>query len=169
MATGIAHQGTFLGASRHLEKILTRISSIAGWVGCRLPTHCGVCLMANCSSSASTLGRPASLCMARRRGPPSQGWKTFLRNHADGVAAMVPTVSFRLLYGLLIMGHRPATNPVRRGDPHSDVHPVSTARGHREREDAPAPKRRFMFEAWRLGFSPTKIFSFAENQNIQLR
>jgi len=47
--------------------------------------------------------------MARRRGPPSQGWKTFLRNHADGVAAMdlfvVPTVSFRLLYGLLIMSH----------------------------------------------------------------
>ena len=47
--------------------------------------------------------------MVRRRGPPSQGWKTFLRNHADGIAAMdlfvVPTVSFRLLYGLLIMGH----------------------------------------------------------------
>jgi transposase InsO family protein len=47
--------------------------------------------------------------MARRRGPPSQGWKTFLRNHANGIAAMdlfvVPTVSFRLLYGLLIMGH----------------------------------------------------------------
>jgi hypothetical protein len=47
--------------------------------------------------------------MARRRGPPSQGWLTFLRNHADGVAAMdlfvVPTISFRLLHGLLIMGH----------------------------------------------------------------
>jgi transposase InsO family protein len=47
--------------------------------------------------------------MARRRGPPSQGWKTFLRNHAGGIAAMdlfvVPTISFRLLYGLLIMGH----------------------------------------------------------------
>jgi len=47
--------------------------------------------------------------MARRRGPPSQGWKTFLRNHADGIAALdlfvVPTISFRLLYGLLIMGH----------------------------------------------------------------
>jgi hypothetical protein len=47
--------------------------------------------------------------MARRRGPPSQGWKTFLRNHADGIAAMdlfvVPTISFRLLYGLLIIGH----------------------------------------------------------------
>jgi transposase InsO family protein len=47
--------------------------------------------------------------MARRRAPPSQGWRTFLRNHAEGIAAMdlfvVPTVSFRLLYGLLIMGH----------------------------------------------------------------
>src|ERR1700759_529384 len=47
--------------------------------------------------------------MARRRAPPSQGWKTFLRNHAEGIAAMdpfvVPTISFRLLYGLLIVDH----------------------------------------------------------------
>src|SRR5215218_4138126 len=47
--------------------------------------------------------------MARRKRPPSPGWKTFLRNHADGIAAMdlfvVPTISFRLLYGLLIIGH----------------------------------------------------------------
>ena len=47
--------------------------------------------------------------MARRRGSPSQGWKTFLHNHTDGIAAMdlfvVPTISFRLLYGLLIMRH----------------------------------------------------------------
>jgi hypothetical protein len=47
--------------------------------------------------------------MARRRLPPSQGWKTFLRNHADGVASMdlfvVPTISFRLLYGFLILPH----------------------------------------------------------------
>jgi hypothetical protein len=47
--------------------------------------------------------------MAKRRDPPSQGWRTFLRNHADGMAAIdlfvVPTISFRLLYGLLIMGH----------------------------------------------------------------
>ena len=47
--------------------------------------------------------------MARRRGPPSQGWKTFLRNHADGIAAMdlfvVPTMSLRLLFGLLILRH----------------------------------------------------------------
>ena len=47
--------------------------------------------------------------MVRTKRPPSPGWKTFLRNHADAIAAMdlfvVPTVSFRLLYGLLIMGH----------------------------------------------------------------
>lgn len=47
--------------------------------------------------------------MARKRRPSSPGWKTFLRNHADGIVAMdmfvVPTVSFRLLYGLLILRH----------------------------------------------------------------
>jgi transposase InsO family protein len=47
--------------------------------------------------------------MARRRRPPSQGWRTFLRNHADGIASMdlflVPTISFRLLYGVLILRH----------------------------------------------------------------
>jgi hypothetical protein len=47
--------------------------------------------------------------MAKRRRPPSQGWRTFLRSHADGIASMdlfvVPTVSFRLLYGLLILQH----------------------------------------------------------------
>jgi hypothetical protein len=47
--------------------------------------------------------------MAKRRRPPSQGWKTFLRNHADGIASMdlflVPTISFRLLYGFLVLRH----------------------------------------------------------------
>ena len=47
--------------------------------------------------------------MARRRGPPSRAWRTFLRNHADGIVAMdlfvVPTISFQLLYGLLILRH----------------------------------------------------------------
>ena len=47
--------------------------------------------------------------MARHRRPPSQGWRTFLLNHADGIASIdlfvVPTVSFRLLYGLLVLRH----------------------------------------------------------------
>src|SRR6185312_12960552 len=42
-------------------------------------------------------------------GTSVEGWKTFLRNHADGIAAMdlfvVPTIFFRAVYGLLIMGH----------------------------------------------------------------
>jgi hypothetical protein len=48
-------------------------------------------------------------CMARRRGGPSQGWRTFLCNHADGMASMdlfvVPTLSFRLRYGFLVLRH----------------------------------------------------------------
>jgi hypothetical protein len=47
--------------------------------------------------------------MVRRRRPPSQSWRTFLRNDADGIVAMdlflVPTISFQLLYGLLILRH----------------------------------------------------------------
>ena len=40
--------------------------------------------------------------MLRGRRPPSQGWKTFLRNHADGIAAVdflvVPTLTFERLF-----------------------------------------------------------------------
>ena len=47
--------------------------------------------------------------MVRLRRPPSQGWKTFLRNHTDGIASMdlfvVPTISFRLLYAFLVLQH----------------------------------------------------------------
>jgi transposase InsO family protein len=45
--------------------------------------------------------------MVQRRGPPSHGWKTFLRNHAPEIAAIdlfvVPTIGFKLLYGLAII------------------------------------------------------------------
>src|SRR3984893_961487 len=38
--------------------------------------------------------------MVKRRGPPSQGWRTFLRNHAPDIAAMdlfaVPTIGFNV-------------------------------------------------------------------------
>jgi hypothetical protein len=46
--------------------------------------------------------------MVKRRGPPNQGWRTFLRNHAPDVAAMdlfvVPTIGFDLTLCL----HHPA-------------------------------------------------------------
>src|SRR6202790_5100200 len=45
--------------------------------------------------------------MVKQRGPPSQGWGTFLRNHAPDIAAMdffvVPTIGFKLLYGFMIV------------------------------------------------------------------
>src|SRR5471030_1127933 len=45
--------------------------------------------------------------MVKRGGPPSQGWRTFLRNHAPDIAAMdlfvVPTIGFDLLYAFVIV------------------------------------------------------------------
>jgi hypothetical protein len=45
--------------------------------------------------------------MVKRHGPPSQGWRTFLRNHAPDIAAMdlfvVPTIGFDLLYAFIIV------------------------------------------------------------------
>jgi hypothetical protein len=50
-----------------------------------------------------------SIYMVPRRGRPSQTWKTFLRNHAEGIASIdlfvVPTVTFEQLFGFLVLGH----------------------------------------------------------------
>jgi transposase InsO family protein len=47
--------------------------------------------------------------MCRRSRPPSQAWRTFLSNHVDGIAAIdffvVPTISFQILYCLVIVRH----------------------------------------------------------------
>ena len=47
--------------------------------------------------------------MLRRRGTPSQNWRSFLRNHAQGIAAIdmfvVASASFRLLYVMIILAH----------------------------------------------------------------
>jgi hypothetical protein len=45
--------------------------------------------------------------MVKWRGSPSQGWRTFLHNHAPDIAAMdlfvVPTIGFDLLYAFIIV------------------------------------------------------------------
>ena len=45
--------------------------------------------------------------MPRRRGPPSASWRAFLGNHTAHIAAIdlfvVPTIGFKLLYGLVIL------------------------------------------------------------------
>jgi len=47
--------------------------------------------------------------MLRRRGTPSQTWRSFLRNHAQGIAAIdmfiVPSATFRLLFVTIILAH----------------------------------------------------------------
>lgn len=47
--------------------------------------------------------------MIRRRGPPSQSWRTFLRNNADAIVAIdlcvVPTLTFECLFAFLVVGH----------------------------------------------------------------
>ncbi len=46
---------------------------------------------------------------SRRRGPPSQTWRTFLANHAKDTIALdfftLPTATFRILFVLLILSH----------------------------------------------------------------
>ena len=50
-----------------------------------------------------------SIYMVPRRGRPLQTWKTFLRNHADGIASIdlfvVPTIGFEQLFAFLVLGH----------------------------------------------------------------
>jgi hypothetical protein len=47
--------------------------------------------------------------MVRRWNPPSQPWKTFLRNHPEAIAAIdmcvVPTLAFDLLFVFLVLDH----------------------------------------------------------------
>ncbi len=63
--------------------------------------------------------------MVRQRKPPSQTWRTFLKNHAkDLVSAdffVVPTIAFRLLFVMVILGHE------RRRPIHFAVTPNPTA------------------------------------------
>src|SRR5450830_506432 len=47
--------------------------------------------------------------MVRGQNPPSQTWKTFLRNHAEAIAAIdmcvVPTLTFDRLFAFLVLDH----------------------------------------------------------------
>ena len=47
--------------------------------------------------------------LVRRKGPPSQTWKTFLKNHRKSLVSIdfftVPTIRFQILYVFLVMAH----------------------------------------------------------------
>lgn len=69
----------------------------------RAPRIHGELLKLGIDVSQSTVAK----YMVKRQEPPSQSWRTFLRNHADGIAAtdlfVVPTLGFKLLFGLVVM------------------------------------------------------------------
>ena len=89
--------------SRELRELIRRMSRENPLWGA--PRIHGELLKLGFKIAESTVSR----YMARRSGPPSQTWRTFLRNHADAITAidlcLVPTVTFECLFAFLVMGH----------------------------------------------------------------
>jgi hypothetical protein len=82
-------------------RVLIRRMSVENRFGARRAST------ANCSSSGlRSRSRASPSTWSNGGGPPSQGWRTFLRNHAPDIAAMdlfvVPTLGFGLLYAFVI-------------------------------------------------------------------
>ena len=88
---------------REIRELIRQISMENLFWGA--PRIHGELLMLGIEVAQSTVAK----YMAKPRRPPSQGWRTFLRNHAAGISSIdlfvVPTVSFKLLYGLVILSH----------------------------------------------------------------
>jgi transposase InsO family protein len=88
---------------RKLRKLIRRMSRENPLWGA--PRIHGELLMLGIEVSQSTVGR----YMIRTGRPRSQGWKAFLRNQTAEIASIdlfvVRTISFKLLYGLVILHH----------------------------------------------------------------
>src|SRR5256712_11513257 len=102
------------------------------------------------------LGKPPwQKYMARGREPPSQGWKTFLRNHADGVASMdlfvAPTISFRAVVWISDLTALPPRASVAGCDrtPERPLDCPSTDRGLRLATAATVHRSRSGLRVWR--------------------
>ena len=88
---------------REISALIRRMSRENPFWGA--PRIHGELLMLGIAVAQSTVAK----YMGRRNRPTSQGWKTFLRNRAAGIASIdlfvVRSISFKLLYGLVILGH----------------------------------------------------------------
>jgi transposase InsO family protein len=75
-------------------------------VGWGAPRIHGELLKLGLEISQATVSR----YMPRRRGPPSQTWRSFLDNHLASLASIdffvVPTATFRLLFGFVVLLHQ---------------------------------------------------------------
>jgi transposase InsO family protein len=89
--------------SRELRELIQRMSKENPLWGA--PRIHGELLKLGFEIAESTVSK----YMIRRRGPPSQTWQTFLRNHAEAIAAIdlcvVPTLTFGGLFAFLVLGH----------------------------------------------------------------
>src|SRR5262249_48808458 len=89
--------------SRELRELIQRMSKENPLWGA--PRIHGELLKLGFEIAESTVSK----YMIRRRGPPSQTWRTFLRNHAAAIAAIdlcaVPTLTFECLFAFLVLGH----------------------------------------------------------------
>ena len=88
---------------RGLRDLIQRMSKEnSQWGASRI--H-GELLMLGFAVAQSTVSK----YMVRPSKPPSQSWKTFLRNHAQAIAAIdlyvVPTLTFDRLFAFLVLGH----------------------------------------------------------------
>jgi transposase InsO family protein len=89
--------------NRGLRDLIRRMSKEnSQWGAARI--H-GELLMLGFEVAQSTVSK----YMVRGGPPPSQGWKTFLQNHTEAIAAIdmcvVPTLTFDLLFAFLVLGH----------------------------------------------------------------
>jgi hypothetical protein len=100
---------------RGLRDLIRRMSSENPlWGASRI--H-GELLMLGFEVAQSTVSK----YMVRRRSQAPQTWNTFLRNHAEAIAAIdmcvVPTLTFERLFAFLVLGQsRPTTALMVRGD-----------------------------------------------------
>jgi len=91
------------GVERELRGLIRRMSGENPLFGA--PRLHGELLKLGFKIAESTVSK----YMIRRPGPPSQTWRTFLRSHAEAIAAIdlcvVPTLTFERLFAFLVLGH----------------------------------------------------------------
>ena len=89
--------------SRELRELIRRMSKENPLWGA--PRIHGELLKLGFAIAESTVSK----YMMRQRGPPSQTWRAFLRNHGEAIAAIdlcvVPTMTFECLFAFLIVSH----------------------------------------------------------------
>jgi transposase InsO family protein len=89
--------------SSEVAELLRRISlANPRWGASRIP---GELLKLGIQVSQATVAK----YIARLRKPPSQHWRTFLKNHMQNLVSadffVVPTITFRVLFVLVILSH----------------------------------------------------------------